>query len=281
MNEIGDMEQRSLFYSVLLHVGVLIIALVGIPKLFPHPEEPAPMVLTVDILPITPVTNVNAENKQITRAQQAAVPPTPKPQPAPVAAPPKPVEQPKPDEPQPFNPNDNAKPQEATPPKPEQPKPQPTDTKQFDDVLKNLEKESQAQKQKNARDQATTPENTTRSVTPYDPSMQLGLSDKDAIRNQFRRCWRMPAGAKDPHSLAVHVHVLLKEDGSLISAELMPDQVGRYNSDSYFRAAADSALRAVHECTEPPMGPLKNLPADKYNAWKDMDFNFDPAELLD
>ncbi len=51
--------------------------------------------------------------------------------------------------------------------------------------------------------------------------------------------------------------------------------MSRYNSDSFFRAAADSALRAVHECS-----PLKNLPPEKYDTWHYMELNFDPKDML-
>jgi hypothetical protein len=42
-----------------------------------------------------------------------------------------------------------------------------------------------------------------------------------------------------------------------------------------FRAAADSAVRAVYKCN-----PIKNLPTNKYNSWKEMRLNFDPSMQL-
>jgi hypothetical protein len=90
----------------------------------------------------------------------------------------------------------------------------------------------------------------------------------------------MPAGAKDASSLVVTLRIKLNADGSLLSSELIPDHTSRYGSDPFFRAATDAAKRAVVMCTQPPFGPLKDLPQDKYGAWRDMELSFDPSMLL-
>ena len=43
----------------------------------------------------------------------------------------------------------------------------------------------------------------------------------------------------------------------------------------FFRAAADSARRAVQECS-----PLKNLSPEKYQTWRDMEMTFNPKDML-
>jgi hypothetical protein len=60
----------------------------------------------------------------------------------------------------------------------------------------------------------------------------------------------------------------------VLKAVIAPDQMGRYTSEPFFRAAADSALRAVFKCS-----PLKNLPPEKYGSWREMELNFDPQDL--
>jgi hypothetical protein len=50
----------------------------------------------------------------------------------------------------------------------------------------------------------------------------------------------------------------------------------RYNSDTYYRAAADSALRAVRN---PQCNPL-DLPPQKYELWKTIVVTFDPRKML-
>ena len=50
----------------------------------------------------------------------------------------------------------------------------------------------------------------------------------------------------------------------------------RYASDQFFRAAADSAVRAVRN---PQCSPLK-LPQGKYDDWKSISIRFDPKDVL-
>ena len=108
----------------------------------------------------------------------------------------------------------------------------------------------------------------------YDSSQPLTLSERDLIRNQLKKCWNVPAGARNAHELIVLLRVKLNPDASLISVELAANE-GRYRADSFFRAAADSAIRAVQRCT-----PIRGLPQDKYTRWKDMELTFDPKEML-
>jgi len=122
-----------------------------------------------------------------------------------------------------------------------------------------------------AVDDVSQAENKTRSETPYDNSI---ISEKNMIRNQFMKCWVMPAPSPNPETLIVKVRVVLGVDGTVAEAKLAADQ-GRYHSDPFFRAVADSAIRAVWKCA-----PLQNLPSDKYDSWRDMELTFDPQELM-
>jgi hypothetical protein len=67
------------------------------------------------------------------------------------------------------------------------------------------------------------------------------------------------------------VKVFLNEDGTVASPPQLIDQ-GRLG-DPYFRAAADSAIRAVHMC-----GPYQ-LPPEKYATWNEITITFDPREM--
>jgi hypothetical protein len=262
-------DTRSLSTSIVLHAGLLLFAAVGLPALLPDQQEPEPLVMTVELLPISAMTNVRPSEKAIQKETESAKPAPPKPEAKPFTPPPQEKVEPVFDPTQPAPPKDEPK---------EKPKAQ-EDIK-FEDVLKNLAKESDKTPVKDAKDKTTTEANATQSDAPYDESLPLSISEKDAIRNQFIKCWRMPAGSKDAGNLAVRLRVKLNPDGSLIASELASDLAGRYGSDPFFRAAVDSAKRAVVLCTQPPFGPLKDLPADKYGAWRDMELNFDPSQLL-
>ena len=268
-------EGRSFTLSLMLHAAMLLLAVFGLPAILPEKPEPVPMVVTVEVLPIGEITNVKPSDKPITKKKEAPKPPVKKEPPPPVAKKdppkPKPVEQKVAEkvEEKPFDPEEGKEP----PVKKEEVKEKPPE-KSADDFLKTLNnlKQEAAEKTPNAKDDTSAEENTTKSDAPYDDSLPLSLSERDAIRNQFIPCWSPPMGAKDAGSLIVIVKAQFKDTGELIDAKLSDKQKGRYASDSFFRAAADSAVRAVHRCS-----PLKQMDVSKYGSWRDMELTFDPS----
>jgi hypothetical protein len=74
--------------------------------------------------------------------------------------------------------------------------------------------------------------------------------------------------------LVVQLLIEVNPDRSVRSAKVV-DQV-RMATDSFFRAAAESAMRALRH---PLCTPLQ-LPLDKYDQWKTIRFNFDPRDVL-
>lgn len=266
--------RQGLTLSILLHVAILLIGVFGVPIFMPPKPLPEPIVISVDILPISSITNVKPSKQ------------------APSKAPPK-----KADKPKKATPKVNTEKAKPTPPKPKadtvkipqkDAKPKPKEKKKEekkpakDDlaaVLKAVEKTAEAEKPKEApkeKPKETGTSNTkTKTDKKYNAALPLSISEKDAILNQFVRCWRMPAGSANDYSLAVLVRVLLLPDGSVQNAGITKSQAGRYTSDPVFRAAADAALRAVWACN-----PIQGLPPEKYETWKDIEFNFDPRNSL-
>jgi colicin import membrane protein len=100
---------------------------------------------------------------------------------------------------------------------------------------------------------------------------RLSQNEIDALRARLRDCWNLPAGAADAKDLNVEVRILLQKDGSL-SAD--PKVLNR-SSNPFFQVAAESALRAVRSCA-----PFDFLPVAKYEAWKDIEINFDPQYMF-
>ena len=90
------------------------------------------------------------------------------------------------------------------------------------------------------------------------------------MRRQFISCWNIPAGAKNIKNLKVTVEISLDREGNVISSKLL--NTGRL-SDPFFKAAAESALRAVKH---PSCKKLK-VPEKKYEIWKNITLNFDPS----
>ena len=109
---------------------------------------------------------------------------------------------------------------------------------------------------------------------PFDESAPMTISELDAVAQQFLKCWNVPVGARDAKNLLVEISVQANPDGTIRQARILNQ--GRMRSDSFYRTAAESALRAV---LNPICSPLK-LPSEKYERWKLMRLKFDPRAML-
>ena len=93
----------------------------------------------------------------------------------------------------------------------------------------------------------------------------------DALRNQIAQCWSPPVGAPKSAELVVDFDVVLNPDGTVVKAT----SDALTSSNSYTRAAASAAQRAIYTCA-----PYK-LPADRYSQWREIDpFHFDPRQMM-
>ena len=105
---------------------------------------------------------------------------------------------------------------------------------------------------------------------------KLTLSEEDAIRSQFLRCWSIPIGMPEDDSLVVKVKISLRPDGSLMKPpEVTDHQRMNKPSQKYFKVLAESALRAVRRCD-----PIKTPAVERYDDWKELQLNFDPRDIL-
>jgi hypothetical protein len=194
------------------------------------------------------------------------------------APPPEPAPEPKkaetPPEPKPEPPKPQAKPKPPEPPKQEAKKPK-EDDQAFDALLKNLSKKAES------KPTEQTPPRQVASAAPARASSQpiaplgakMTTSELDLLRQQFSDCWNPPAGAKDAHDLNVDIRIQVNPDATVRSAQIISrDRM----SDPFYRAAAESALRAV---LSPHCSPLK-VPPDKYDLWKDITLTFNPKDML-
>jgi hypothetical protein len=265
--------------SVMFHIAVAAFCIIGIPYIhrdLPLPEEP----LSVEL---AKPDEVNQINKPQTHARNQPPQQIEKPPPVPPQivdkAPPKPVAPEKPPEITPaVQPPDEAAlpkkpPKPVHPPKPPAKKPPPkekaVDQQQaFNSVLKNL-----IANPSTSASHDDTPDKADKS-TQGKAAQQMTSSEYAALSHQLEGCWSIIAGARYAEDLVVDVKIYVNPDRTVRSKEVV-DQV-RYNSDSYFRAAADSALRAVED---PHCNPLE-LPPDKYEQWKAITFTFDPKQML-
>ncbi len=268
--------------SVIFHVAIFLIALFGLPFIKKEPLLLSPV--SVELVDISELTQTNkpppSKIKDIPKPKEPEpVKPLPEPEPL-KKEPPKPVEpeikpEPKkdavpPPEPKKEKPKETPKEKPKPPePKKEEPKPVKEDNS-FDNLLKDLTPEKDKEKpneQKDVRDDADDGQ-------LANLADKLTMSELDSFRHQLEPCWNIPAGAKYAEDLAVEIRVVMNRDMTVRDVRIL-DQ-GRYNRDSAFRAAADSATRALRN---PRCQPLR-LPADKYDQWKTIVINFDPRNML-
>jgi outer membrane biosynthesis protein TonB len=274
--------------SALLHVAVIGATLFTFAHKLEVTEE-TPPVVPVDLVTIAAKTNLIAtttarpkmEPKQdeVTPPQpqkaeavpQPAPPPPPKIEPAPA---PKPVEAPPPKA-------EAVEPEPAPKPPPPLPKEKPTPQPKADaepkkkqdfdinKVVALLDKREAAQKSApNARVADKT-------IKGFGPQTAMTMDLQDSLRNQIQQCWSPPVGAPHPEELVVQFDLFLKPDGSVAQPpQLSAESESAAAHDSFTRAAAEAARRAIYTCA-----PYK-LPADRYNQWQEITLNFDPRQMV-
>lgn len=138
----------------------------------------------------------------------------------------------------------------------------------FDSLLKNLETSyEKTQPQEEFKEVKAT-----QSQKPFNPDQQLTMTEEDAFRSQIAKCWNVPAGARDADKSPVLLRISMQKDGTVTNVKLM--DTSSYNSQPFYRAIADSAIRAVYRCS-----PFR-LPREKFDYWKELELNFDLREMI-
>ena len=291
--------QKSLGLSLAAHVAVVAVGYVGLPYLL----RPPPILDTPVIIEVVMVTEVtNAPPPAPPEPPKVEAPPPPPPPPPPKAeAPPPPPPEPEPEvaavPPPESKPKPKPKPKPEAKPKPRpkappqlaavkpQRKPKPPDP--FASVLKTVEKlkrrpPAPRKKDDDKKKKAAKPESFEQRISrvlttpalPHDATRPLTISEIDVVRQQIAGCWNLPAGAKEAEDLVIEIWVAMNPDGTVREARIQ-DQ-GRLRTDGFFRAAAESALRAV---LNPRCSPLK-LPRQRYEQWQTMTLSFNPREMF-
>ena len=276
------MHNRAVTYSLLFHAAVILAATVSLPWLKRDFDIPQPLsVELVDIAPITQTDKV-AQKPAPKKEEPKEEPPKPPPpakntaseavQPVKKTAPVK-EEQKKEDT---VLVDKNAPPEKKKTPdekkKKEVTKEEPK--KDFASVLKNLSDPKETPSAKTELpdlklEDASAPDGTNAPL-----GQKLTMREEDALRRQLESCWSVPYGARDAENLRVEIFMVVNQDRTLREARIL--DMGRYNSDSFFRAAADSAMRAVRN---PACSPFE-LPPDKYDTWKTVTVTFDPSQMF-
>lgn len=152
--------------------------------------------------------------------------------------------------------------------------------KKMQEILKSAEKREKAKKidedfakifnsvDKEAQDISEDNEHNTSKSGNRDGS----FLDSEMISQQIYKYWAVPAGIKDAEKMIIEIEITLNDDGSVIPSQVTILDMARYNSDMVFKAAADSAKRAILQAS-----PLK-LP--KNSKFKKFVFKFNLKKAL-
>ncbi len=281
--------RAALIVSVVLHVALIGATLASNP--FDEKErfeiKPAIPVELVKIADKTEIKPAPAKKKPKPKPEPKKPEPKPKPKPKPEPiAKPKPKPEPKP-EPKPVpkpapKPKPDPKPEPKPAPKPKpKPKPKPAPTKpakqpesdpfSFDDIEALIDKSKPKNKPKPQEQQMA---KASEQKSRIGSGERLTVSEVDAIRQRFYQCWSVPAGARDAEQLRIVLRIVLNRDGTLQRQPQLMSSAPAGTDRGFYQVAVDSAVRAVHKCT-----PLR-LPAEKYEAWREIELTFDPSEML-
>jgi outer membrane biosynthesis protein TonB len=288
--------RAPLALSIFLHLAVFVISWIGVPYVQPPVIEPESILDVEVITEEAQAPEPKSEPELKVAAVPASKPPPPPPPPPPpepevvdIPPPPdekaEPIPQPKP-EPK-LKEKVEEKPKVKSPPRPRL-KPKPPVPDEFESVLKSVAKLEKKKKENIQKPKEKTFEQKIidalrkRESAPQKLAKtqfsRLGQavtqSDKDAVRRQIERCWNPPVGAPKAEDLIVDLRLEVNPDGTVRTVDVADSS--RMNSDPYYRAAAESAVRAV---LNPRCRKLK-LPPEKYDEWKILIIGFDPREML-
>jgi len=107
---------------------------------------------------------------------------------------------------------------------------------------------------------------------PTGPPMSAG--EKDALRVAVQQCWNTGSMSTEAQRTKVTVGVSMNQDGTPIvgSIKLLGSSGG---SSASAEQAFQTARRAIIICGRSGF----QLPADKYNEWRDIELSFDPEQM--
>jgi len=104
-------------------------------------------------------------------------------------------------------------------------------------------------------------------------NMDLSAREKFNIQSQLKRCYkRAITETKSSNKIKISVHASISQEGYIDSDLDDTIDMERYNNpkETAYKIAIDNVRMALDLCN-----PLRNLPLDKYDIWKEAVFDFD------
>ena len=102
----------------------------------------------------------------------------------------------------------------------------------------------------------------------------ISESDYEMVSSQIYPHWVVPSGVRDAENIIIEIHIELGDNGEVIPSSIKIVDEKRYATDHVFRAAADSARRAILQAS-----PL-SIPREKMNLFREITLRFNLKEAL-
>ena len=99
-------------------------------------------------------------------------------------------------------------------------------------------------------------------------SVEVSQTDIDRLKNHIGKCWDTSIGAAEVKTI-IPLKISANTDGTINSIEIVDNTL--YAKDTFYRATADSARRAVLDCSPLP------IPENKSELFKNFILDFDPS----
>lgn len=286
---------RATLYSGLLHLGVILALVVGLPSFVSDLEAPPPIPVELvelseedtpppkpDPKPVEAKPEPKPEPKPTPEPepQKAKLPePAPAPEPAPEPEPEEVVVPPEPEEAPAPEPEPEVAETEAPPPTPpskpkikaavvDKPKKEEKKEDRLTSILRNVDK---LRKEQTAAVEPAEVKNPEAPPKPQSSRIEQATLAR-MIASQMSRCWRIDPGARAAEDLIIVIEVTLDRGGEVLKVDFA--EKNRVSSDDFYRSAAENARRAILECA-----PFE-LPAKRYEVWREMTLRFDPARMF-
>ena len=100
----------------------------------------------------------------------------------------------------------------------------------------------------------------------------FGVSEIDILKKHISEYWSPPIGASGAENLIVDIFMEFNKKGFILKAEWV--NKGFNANNSFYKAAANAAIRAVKDAEPMP------LPISKFSQWKTLTLRFDPKKMF-
>ncbi len=140
------------------------------------------------------------------------------------------------------------------------------------EIINETKKKLEEQKRNNASKNMKDMVSNVISSKPKNFLKPIGISEIDLLKKHIGNHWTPPIGAAGAENLIVDIFMEFNKEGYVLKAEWV--NKGLNGNNSFYKAAANAAIRAVKDSEPIP------LPASKFKEWRTITFTFDPAKMF-